>query len=62
VRASDELVLEDGTVAMVTDVQRGDYWLNEGHHGPGVAVSWRAGSSRGVLFRRADDVLCRAAR
>jgi hypothetical protein len=34
VRAGDRLILDDGTLAEVTDVRRGDYWLNSGRHGP----------------------------
>jgi hypothetical protein len=58
-REGDKLLLDDGTVATVMDVQHGEYWLNTGHNGPGVAVGWRSGSSRGVLFRCLDDVLYR---
>jgi hypothetical protein len=56
--AGDVLII-DGTRAEVTDVRTGDYWLNTGHHGPGVALGWRSGTSSGVMFRAADDVLSR---
>jgi hypothetical protein len=61
VRSGDTLVLDDGSVATVTDIGRGDYWL-AGGHGPGVAIGWRSGSSRGVLFRHRDDLLYRTFR
>lgn len=28
----------------------------------GVALDWRSGTKRGVIFRRADDILCRLPR
>src|SRR5260221_1800626 len=58
--AGDIVRLDDGTVAEVTDVRRGDFWLNTGRHGPGVAIGWRSGSSSGVMFRRGADLLQRA--
>jgi len=61
VRSGDTLVLDDGSVATVTDIGLGDYWLVDSH-GPGVAIGWRSGSSRGVLFRHRDDLLYRTAR
>jgi len=61
VRPGDVLVLDDGTRAEVTDVRHGDYWLNTGCHGRGVAIGWRSGSSSGVLFRQASELLPRLA-
>jgi hypothetical protein len=54
-----DTVLIDGMRAEVTDVRAGDYWLNTGRHGPGVAIGWRSESSSGVMFRRAGDTLRR---
>jgi hypothetical protein len=55
----DALLLDDGTRAEVTDIRTGDFWLNTGRHGPGVALGWRAGSSSGVMFRDGSDVVRR---
>ncbi len=57
-----DVLLTGGTVAEVTDVRSGDYWLTTGKHGPGVALGWRSGTSSGVMFRSADDTLERLAR
>jgi len=61
VRVGDVLILGDGARAEVTDLRRGDYWLNSGRHGPGVAIGWRSGSASGVMFREASEVLLRLA-
>ena len=61
VRNRDRLVLDDGTEATVTDLRYGEYWLSTGR-GHGIAVSWRAGSSSGVMFRRGDEILRRLTR
>ena len=55
----DIAVFDDGTEAEITDVRSGDYWLAAGDHGPGVAISWQSGSSSGVMFRAAGDVMQR---
>jgi len=57
VMAGDVLLI-DGTRAEVTDVRRGEYRLESGH-APGVALGWRSGSSSGVMFRDAADLLDR---
>lgn len=62
VRAGDVLLLDDRTRAEVTDIRHGDFWMNTGNHGPGVAIGWRAGTSSGVMFRNADDRLQRLLR
>ncbi len=59
VTEGDVIVLDDGTCAEVTDIRHGDYWLNTGRHGPGVAISWRSGSSSGMMFRLSSDTLLR---
>jgi hypothetical protein len=59
IQPGDALLLDDGTRAEVTDIRTGDFWLNTGGHGPGVALGWRAGSSTGVLFRDRSDVVQR---
>jgi hypothetical protein len=61
VQPGDILLIND-TEAEVTDVRFGDYLLATGDHGPGVAIGWRSGSSSGVTFRAAADMLQRAAR
>jgi hypothetical protein len=58
VQAGDRLLLEDGQAAEVTDIRHGFYWLESGHE-PGIAIGWKAGSSSGVLFRKASDILQR---
>jgi hypothetical protein len=60
VEEGDVLLLDDGTHAEVTDTAFGFYWLADGHE-PGVAIGWRSGSSSGLMFRRAADILLRAA-
>ena len=55
VRPGDRIVM-DGLPADVTDVRHGEWWMDEGR-APGVAIGWEAGSSRGVMFRRADDTV-----
>jgi hypothetical protein len=57
--AGDVVVFDDGTEAEITDTRTGDYWLNDGTHAPGVALGWKSGTSSGVMFRQADDVLVR---
>jgi hypothetical protein len=72
VRVGDVILLDDvrdvlddlnehGTPAVVTDLRAGDYWMNDGRHVPGRAIGWRSltGTSSGVMFREAADVLQR---
>jgi len=59
--AGDVLVLGDGTRAEITDIRHGVYWLAPGRE-PGIALGWRSGTSSGLLFRRAADIVHRAAR
>jgi hypothetical protein len=63
ITAGDRLVLDDGTIGEVDDIRHGWYWLDDGH-GPGIALGWRSlnGKASGVLFRSADDELCRIER
>jgi hypothetical protein len=60
VRVGDVLLFGDGTRAEITDIRHGFYWLETGHE-PGIALGWRAGSSTGLMFRRAAEVLYRVA-
>ena len=60
VRAGDVLLLDDGTRAEITDIRHGFYWLETGHE-PGIALGWKSGTSSGMLFRKASDILQRAA-
>ena len=57
VEAGDRL-LYDGHVAEVTDTRLGFYRFPEGRL-PGVSIGWKAGSSSGLLFRRASEMLQR---
>ena len=59
VEAGDRL-LYDGRIAEVTDTRLGFYRFPEGRL-PGVSIGWKAGSSSGLLFRRASDLLQRIA-
>jgi hypothetical protein len=58
-QTGEVIVLDDGTCAEVTDIQHGDFWLNTGRHGQGVAIGWRSGSSSGMMFRPGSDTLLR---
>ena len=60
IEPGDVLLLDDGTRAEVTDIAFGYYWLAGGHE-QGVALGWRSGSSSGLLFRRAADIVRRVA-
>ncbi len=55
VEAGDKLLYE-GRVVEVTDTRYGFYRFPEGRL-PGTSVGWKAGSSSGLLFRRASDLL-----
>ena len=55
VEAGDRL-LYDGRIVEVTDTRLGFYRFSEGRL-PGVSVGWKAGSSSGLLFRKASDLL-----
>ncbi len=60
VRAGDRLLLDGGQAAEVTDIRYGSWWFPPPDgHSPGVAIGWKAGSSSGVLFRKAGDILQR---
>ncbi len=54
------LLLDDGTRAEVTDLGEGYYHFPGGRQ-LGVALGWRAGTSSGMLFRKASDILLRLA-
>jgi len=60
VEPGDVLLLDDGTRAEVTDTAFGFYHFAAGHE-HGVALGWRSGSSSGLLFRKAGDILLRVA-
>ena len=59
VEPGDKL-LYDGRVVEVTDIRLGFYRFagTEGRL-PGTSIGWKAGSSSGLLFRRASDLLQR---
>src|SRR5260221_11515242 len=59
VQPGDRLMLDASTIAEVTDIRQGDYWLPTGDHGPRVALGWQSGTSSGVMFRSASDLLDR---
>jgi hypothetical protein len=59
VEVGDVLLLDGGIRAEVTDVQFGFYYFAEGRE-MGVAIGWTAGTSSGMLFRRATELLTRA--
>lgn len=58
VEPGDVLLLDGGLRAEVTDVKLGYYRYPEGR-GHGVAIGWKSGSSSGLLFRHASDMLTR---
>jgi len=58
VQAGDRLLI-GGLPAEVTDVRAGFWWFPSGHRDYGVAIGWKAGSSSGLLFRKAGDILPR---
>ncbi len=58
IEAGDFLLLDDGIQAEVTDVRYGFYWFPGGRE-QGVSIGWRAGTSSGMLFRKASDILHR---
>ena len=53
-------LLYDGRVIGIIDVHHSFYQF-PGGGGPGVAITWLAGSSSGVLIRRSAEVLQRVA-
>jgi hypothetical protein len=60
VEPGDVLLLDDGTRAVITDLGEGYYHL-PGGRALGVALGWRSGTSSGLLFRKAGDILLRVA-
>ncbi len=58
VTAGSKLLLDDGTVADVTHVRHGLFWLPEGL-GQGVAIDWdqSGGNASGRLIRPPGDML-----
>jgi hypothetical protein len=57
-KPGDVLILDDATIATVTRVSHGLYWLRTGRE-DGVAIDWRqvSGNASGTLFRSAGDTL-----
>ncbi len=58
IEIGDKLLLDSGIAAEVDFLRDGFYTFPDGHQ-QGVSIGWRAGSSTGLLFRRATDVLQR---
>jgi hypothetical protein len=60
VTAGDRLLLDDGTIAVVTRVTHGQFWLPDGY-GLGVALDWDqdGGNASGRLIRPPGDMLRR---
>jgi hypothetical protein len=60
VEAGWRLLLDDGTVAVVTRVRHGQFWLPAGY-GVGVALDWDqdGGNTSGRLIRPPGDMLRR---
>lgn len=60
VRPGEVLLLDDGTIAVITRVTHGVYFLPGGHQ-HGVAADWaeRGGTATGTLIRGTTDVLQR---
>jgi hypothetical protein len=54
----DVLILDSATIATVTHVSHGLYWLRTGHE-DGVAIDWKhvSGNASGTLFRALGDTL-----
>jgi hypothetical protein len=61
IEAGDYLLLDDRTRAEVTDIRDGFYRFAAGRE-LGVAIGWKSGTSSGMLFRRAGDILHRLTR
>lgn len=61
VMPGDVLLLDGSTVTVTSAPRPGAYRIGEARQ-QGVALDWRAGSQRGVTFRRADELLCRLPR
>ena len=60
IRAGDRLLLDDGKPAEVTDVRHSIYQFPPPDgQSPGVAIGWKSGTSSGLLFRKASDLLHR---
>lgn len=53
-----DLLVYDGRVIEVSDVNRGLYYLRDGRE-QGLAIGWKAGSTSGLLFRHGSDLLQR---
>jgi len=60
IEPGDILLLDSGIQAEVTDVRDGFYRFPSGRE-MGVAIGWKLGTSSGLLFRRASDMLQRLA-
>jgi len=59
VQVGNILLLDDGTLAEVTDIGHGFHWFPDGRQ-YGVAIGWKSpGTSSGLLFRKASDILHR---
>src|SRR5260370_37022580 len=58
IEEGDRLLLDDGTVAEVTDMGYGYHWFPGGRQ-PGIAIGSQAGTSSGPLFRKASGLVQR---
>lgn len=57
-----DVLLLDGAMVTVTSAPRPGVYRIEEQQQHGVALDWRSGSQRGVIFRRGNDMLVRLPR